>query len=630
MKKVVAVTGSMTSAAHTAMAAEALEATADMLGYDIRVERRGPSGTSDLLSEGEIRNADVVILATDQPDDQGRFRGKTIHRATPGEAIRHTAKLLRDAVGDKGIGPVAELAPRRSVQPDSLPPREERRVAAVQAPAPAAPAALPSEPTLPAAAPAAKRIVAVTSCPTGIAHTFMAAEALTKAARALGHEIRVETQGSVGSGNTLTPAEIDAADIVIIAADTNVALDRFRHKRIYSTSTGKALKGGKQVVAAAFDEASALDAGAAAEPGTGRNLAGEVERLKAERSAQRTGPYKHLMTGVSYTIPVVVAGGLAIALSFMFGIDAAKEPGSLAAALMQIGGQSAFALMVPVLSGFIAFSIADRPGLAPGLIGGMLANQIGAGFLGGLASGFLAGYIALYLRNWIRLPQNLEGLKPVLIIPLLASVAVGLLMIYVVGTPIAAVLSALTGWLSGMTSANAVLLGLLLGGMMAVDMGGPVNKSAYTFAVGLLASEAYLPMAAVMAAGMTPPLGLALATVIAKNRFTRDERDAGKAAAVLGLSFITEGAIPFAAKDPLRVIPPGIAGSAVAGGLSMLFGCMLRAPHGGVFVLGIPNAVTNVGLYALAIAAGTLVTTVLVIVMKRPVAAETALEAGAS
>ncbi|EWY36984.1 PTS fructose transporter subunit IIBC [Skermanella stibiiresistens SB22] len=604
------------------MAAEALEITADMLGYDIRVERLGPEGPMDRLSEGDIRAAEVVILATDQPDDQGRFHGKSIHRTTPSEAIRHTARVLRDALGDRELEPVAELAPAVAApMPVAAPKRQAIK-----------PAASPTTAPPPAAAPVAeipKRIVAITSCPTGIAHTFMAAEALNKAAKAMGHQIRVETQGSVGSGNTLTPEEIEAADVVIIAADTNVALDRFTHKRVYSTSTGKALKGGKQVITTAFAEAAQPGGGGeAATPGVGKNLAGEVERLKAERSSQRTGPYKHLMTGVSYTIPVVVAGGLAIALSFMFGIDAAKEPGSLAAALMQIGGQAAFALMVPVLSGFIAFSIADRPGLAPGLIGGMLANQIGAGFLGGLASGFMAGYIAYYLRAWIKLPQNLEGLKPVLIIPLLASVAVGLLMIYVVGTPIAAILSGLTAWLSGMTSANAVFLGLLLGGMMAVDMGGPINKSAYTFAVGLLASETYLPMAAVMAAGMTPPLGLALATMLAKNRFTQDERDAGKAASVLGISFITEGAIPFAAKDPLRVIPPGIVGSALTGALSMLFGCELRAPHGGIFVLGIPNAVTHVGLYALAIVIGTVVTAVLVILLKKPGTAAT-LGAGA-
>jgi PTS system fructose-specific IIC component len=347
MKKIVAVTGSKVSAAHTIMAAEALEATADMMGYDIRVERRGPSGASAPLTEGEIRNADVVILATDQPDEQSRFKGKTVQRATPGEAIRHTARLLRDAVGDRGLTPVAELPPRPPVQPELAPPK------------PPASAPLPVSP-----------------------------------------------------------------------------------------------------VATAFDEAAPVEDGEPVERGEVGNPGGEFEKQEAERSAQRTGPYKHLMTGVSYTIPLVVAGGLSIALSFMFGIDAAREPGSLAGALMQIGSQAAFALIAPVLSGFIAFSIADRPGLAPGLIGGMLANQIGAGFLGGLASGFLAGYIAYFLRSWIRLPQNLDWLKPVLIIPLFASVAVGLLMIYVLGIPIAAILSALTGWLSGMTSANAVLLGL--------------------------------------------------------------------------------------------------------------------------------------------------------------------------
>jgi fructose PTS system EIIBC or EIIC component len=351
MKKVVAVTGSKVSAAHTIMAAEALEATADMMGYDIRVERRGPSGTSDPLTEGEIRNADVVILATDQPDEQSRFKGKTIHRATPGEAIRHTARLLRDAVGDRGLTPVAELPPRPPVQPEPAPPQPP-----VPIPAPASP------------------------------------------------------------------------------------------------------------TARAFDEAAPPEDQEPVERSVSRNPGGEVERLEveaeAEHSGPRTGPYKHLMTGVSYTIPLVVAGGLTIALSFMFGIDAATEPGTLAGALMQIGSQAAFALIAPVLSGFIAFSIADRPGLAPGLIGGVLASQIGAGFLGGLASGFLAGYIVFYLRSWIRLPQNMEWLKPVLIIPLFANVAVGLLMIYVVGPPIASILSALTGWLSGMTTANAVLLGL--------------------------------------------------------------------------------------------------------------------------------------------------------------------------
>jgi PTS system fructose-specific IIC component len=315
-------------------------------------------------------------------------------------------------------------------------------------------------------------------------------------------------------------------------------------------------------------------------------------------------------------LPIVVAGGLLIALSFVFGIEAFKEKGTLAAALMDIGGGAAFKLMIPILSGFIAYSIADRPGLTPGLVGGMLAVNLSAGFLGGIVSGFLAGYIALLIRDRVHLPQHFEGLKPVLVIPLLSTLAVGLLMIYVVGGPVKAVMDAMTHFLQGMSSTNAVILGALLGAMMATDMGGPINKAAYTFAVGLLTSNTFLPMAAVMAAGMTPPLGIAVATLVGRNRFTQAEREAGKAAGVLGLSFITEGAIPFAAKDPLRVIPSAILGSALTGALSMYFGVGLHAPHGGVFVLAIPNAVTHLGLYALAILAGTLTTTAALLVLK--------------
>jgi PTS system fructose-specific IIC component len=314
-------------------------------------------------------------------------------------------------------------------------------------------------------------------------------------------------------------------------------------------------------------------------------------------------------------LPVIVAGGLIIALSFVFGLNPAE--GTIGDALLQIGGKSAFALIVPVLSGFIAFSIADRPGLAPGLIGGMLAANLGMGFLGGILSGFLAGYIALLVRDKVNLPANLEGLKPVLVIPLLSTLAVGLLLVYVFGTPVKAILDGLTAFLQGMGQTNAVILGLILGGMMAVDMGGPVNKAAYTFAVGLLASNVFAPMAAVMAAGMTPPLGLALGTLLAKRQFTEEEREAGRVATVLGISFITEGAIPFAAKDPIRVLPACILGSAVAGALSMLFGCTLRAPHGGIFVLAIPNAVGQGGLYVVAIAVGTLVTALAITQLKR-------------
>jgi PTS system fructose-specific IIC component len=385
---------------------------------------------------------------------------------------------------------------------------------------------------------------------------------------------------------------------------------RFAGKSVYETSVGRALKESEKVIREAFATPKAPKEA---------DFMQEVKKAKAAQAEKRAGPYKHLLTGVSYMLPIVVAGGLTIALSFVFGIEAFEEEGSIAAALMAIGGGAAFALMVPVLSGFIAFSIADRPGLAPGLIGGMLAANLQAGFLGGIVSGFLAGYVALGLRNYIKLPVHFEGLKPVLIIPLLSTLVVGLLMVYVVGTPVKNIMDGLTAFLQGMSSTNAVFLGLLLGGMMAVDMGGPVNKAAYTFAVGLLGSDTFMPMAAVMAAGMTPPLSLSLATFIAENRFSADEHEAGKAAAVLGISFITEGAIPFAAKDPFRVIPACIAGSAVAGGLSMLFNCTLRAPHGGVFVLAIPNAVSHLLLYTVAIAAGTVVTALLLRQLKKPI-----------
>lgn len=450
-------------------------------------------------------------------------------------------------------------------------------------------------------------LVAVTACPTGIAHTFMAAEALTRAARAKGYAIRVETQGSVGAKNTLTPEEIAQADAVIIGADTHVSTERFVGKRLLQTSVGEALKQAERVVeqALALPEPMSATRPVVAPP------------LGAPVKAEPAGAYKHLLTGVSFMLPFVVAGGLLLALSFVFGIDAYKQPGTLPAALKGIG-DAAFMLMVPALAGYLAYSIADRPGLAPGFIGGMLANQLNAGFLGGIAAGFLAGYVARALRDRIRLPTNLEGLKPVLIIPLLSALIVGLLMTYVIGAPVAALMGALTRFLTGLSGTNAVLLGLLLGAMVAFDTGGPVNKAAYAFAVGLLGSSTFTPMAAVMVAGMTPPLGLALATVVAKSRFTSQEREAGKAAAVLGLAFITEGAIPYAARDPLRVIPSIVFGSAIAGAVSMGFGCALRAPHGGIFVLAIPNAVQPLGYYVLALVAGTLATTLALIVLKRP------------
>jgi PTS system fructose-specific IIC component len=356
----------------------------------------------------------------------------------------------------------------------------------------------------------------------------------------------------------------------------------------------------------------------------GAALADQVAAAKKQRSAKSSGPYRHLMTGVSFMLPFVVAGGLLIAISFALGgiyaFDDAHK-GTLAWALFQIGAKSAFALIVPVLSGYIAYSIADRPGITPGMVGGMLAASLGAGFLGGIISGFLAGYTALLISRKLKLHRNLEGLKPVLIIPLVSTLVVGLLMIYVVGTPVATALHGLENWLRSMQTGSAVTLGLLLGAMMAFDMGGPVNKAAYAFSTGLIASQVYTPMAAAMAAGMTPPLGIALATWVFRNRFVLDEREAGNAAAVLGMAFITEGAIPFAARDPMRIIPACVVGSAITGAISMAAGVELKVPHGGIFVLPIPNAVTHLGMYVVAIAVGTVVTALAVGLLKRPLSA---------
>jgi len=453
-------------------------------------------------------------------------------------------------------------------------------------------------------------IVAITSCPTGIAHTFMAAEGLEQAAKALGYDIRVETQGSVGAGTPLTPEEISRAALVLIAADKEVERSRFVGKRVFATATKPAITAGEALIRQAFSEAT--------------TQAGDTQKASSEAAApqKKAGPYKHLMTGVSFMLPFVVAGGLLIALGFAFGGIYAGDKsnaGTLAHALFTIGATGAFTLIVPVLAGYIAYSIADRPGIAPGMVGGVLAANLGAGFLGGIVAGFIAGYATDLLNRAIRLPKNLAGLKPVLILPLLGTLITGLLMLYAVGTPVAQALQALTDWLQGMRGASSVLLGLLLGGMMAIDMGGPINKASYAFATGLITTQIYSPMAAAMAGGMTPPLALALACRLFRNRFTREELEAGNAAAVLGLAFVTEGAIPFAARDPLRVIPALAVGSALAGAISMLVGAELKVPHGGVFVLTIPEAATHVGGYLAAIAAGTVVSTLLLGLLKRPI-----------
>ncbi|WAJ38436.1 fructose-specific PTS transporter subunit EIIC [Pseudomonas sp. GOM7] len=543
-----------------------LQAAAERLGWKAKVEVHDARAIGSPLSEADIAAADWVLVVKTGDLPLTRFVGKRLVQSTPAEALADPQRFLREA---------AERA----------------------------------EPYQATAAPAAsgsRRLVAITACPTGVAHTFMAAEALQQAATRMGIELQVETRGSVGARNLLDEAAIAAADAVLLATDIEVDTSRFAGKKVYRCGTGVALKQPQQTLERALSEARPLAEAASAEGSA------------AAKSGEKSGPYKHLLTGVSYMLPMVVAGGLLIALSFVFGIEAFKEEGTFAAALMKIGGDAAFKLMVPVLAGYIAYSIADRPGLAPGMIGGLLASSLGAGFIGGIVAGFLAGYSAKALAQWVRLPASVEALKPILIIPLLASLFTGLVMIYVVGTPVAGMLQSLTTFLDGMGSTNAILLGVLLGGMMCVDLGGPINKAAYAFSVGLLASSSYAPMAATMAAGMVPPIGMAIATVLARRKFADSERQAGKAAGVLGLCFISEGAIPFAAKDPLRVIPASIAGGALTGALSMYFGCKLMAPHGGLFVLLIPNAINHALLYLLAIVAGSLLTGVIYALIKQP------------
>lgn len=451
-------------------------------------------------------------------------------------------------------------------------------------------------------------IVAVTGCPTGIAHTYMAADSLKAKAAEMGVNIKVETNGSGGAKNVLTAEEIDNAVAVIIAADINVEMERFKGKHVIQVAVAEGIRHPQELIE------KALNQDAPVYQGNGQAQAGQKE--------QRKGFYKHLMNGVSNMLPFVVGGGILIAISFMFGYNSAnpQDPSynPFAAVLKLIGGNNAFALIVPVLAGFIALSIADRPGFAPGMVGGMMAANSGAGFLGGLIAGFLAGYIVLLLKKlFVGLPKSLEGIKSILIYPLLGIAITGLIMQYAIDTPVTWLNKEITHLLSGLGTGNAVLLGIVLGAMMSFDMGGPINKAAYVFGTGLLASGVYQPMAAIMAAGMVPPLGIAIATTIFKKKFSKADQDAGKACYVMGLSFITEGAIPFAAADPLRVIPSVMIGSAVAGAMSMAFGIGLRAPHGGIFV--VPLVQGGVLQYALSILVGAFISAILLGILKKPV-----------
>lgn len=464
-------------------------------------------------------------------------------------------------------------------------------------------------------------IVAVTACPTGIAHTYMAAEAIEKKAKELGYQVKVETRGSGGAKNVLTDDEIAKAAGVIVACDTNVPTDRFDGKKVIECQVSDGINKAEELIK--------------------RIAAGDAPVFKAsgkkEASHSSVGGkesvghqiYKHLMNGVSHMLPFVVGGGILIAIAFLidgFSVDLNSLPAdqranfgtiTQAAAMFKGIGGTAFGFMLPILAGFIAMSIADRPGLAVGFVGGSIAANGTSGFLGALVAGFVAGYIVLLLKKiFSKLPESLDGMKPVLLYPLLGIFLVGVIMQFVVEPPIGALNTAINNGLNGLNGASAVVLGVLLGGMMSVDMGGPVNKAAYVFGTASIAAGNYNIMAAVMIGGMVPPIAIALATIFFKNKFTADERKAGPTNFIMGLSFITEGAIPFAASDPLHVLPACVVGSAVAGGLSMAFGCTLMAPHGGIFVV---PTIGNPLMYIVALVIGSFIACGLLGLLKKKV-----------
>lgn len=456
------------------------------------------------------------------------------------------------------------------------------------------------------------QILAVTACPTGIAHTFMAAESLEQHAKKRGISIKVETNGSGGAKNILTDAEIAAADGIIVAADKNVAMARFNGKKVVITKVADGINKADELI----DRALKGDAPVYHASGS------DTEESAADVQGESLGRqiYKHLMNGVSHMLPFVVGGGILIALAFLFddySIDP-KNFGSntpLAKFFKDIGGAS-FGFMLPVLAGFISMSIADRPGLAVGFVGGALAGTTGSGFLGALIAGFLGGYIVNFLKKASKcLPESLEGIKPMLIYPFFGILIMGFISLFIIAPPV----SAINGWmvdtLKNMDPSARIFMGMIVAGMMAVDMGGPINKAAYVTGTGLLTSGEFHVMAAVMAGGMVPPLAIALCTTFFKNRFTESERKAGVTNYVMGLSFITEGAIPFAAADPLRVIPSCVVGSAVTGALTMAFDCTLRAPHGGIFVV---PTIGNPLMYLVSILVGAVVGCVILSILKKP------------
>lgn len=444
-----------------------------------------------------------------------------------------------------------------------------------------------------------KFVVAVTACPTGIAHTYMAEDSLKKKAAEMGVEIRVETNGTDGAKNKLTEDEIARADGVIVAADKKVDIARFNGKPVLQRPVAEGINKAEELITkAASGQASILQV---------EGSASSEEETEEDKSLWQN-TYKDLMNGVSHMLPFVVGGGILLALSFLFE-GVVGEEHALFTSLNTIGG-AAFEFLIPILAGYIAYSIADRPGLLPGMAGGLLAVQSDAGFLGGLVAGFVAGYAMNLVKKSLRgLPRAIEGLKSILLYPVLGLLVIGLLMYFLIGPFFSVINNGMISFLEGMGTGNAVLLGAVLGGMMAVDMGGPLNKAAYTFSIGIFndTGDGSL-MAAVMIGGMIPPLAIALSTVLFKDKFTETERKSGLSNFVLGLSFITEGAIPFAAADPLRVIGSSVVGAAIGGGLSQLWNAAIPAPHGGIFVVGLDD---NWWLFLIALAIGTVISTLI-------------------
>ena len=456
------------------------------------------------------------------------------------------------------------------------------------------------------------QVLAVTACPTGIAHTYMAAESLENKAKEMGITIKVETNGSGGAKNILTKEEIEKADCIIVAADKKVQMDRFDGKKVIQTKVANGIHKAEELLTDAVNGKAPIYH--AEGNGSDDEVSGEGESFGRQI-------YKHLMNGVSHMLPFVIGGGILIALAFLFD-DYSIDPANFGmntpfAAFLKTVGGTAFGFMLPVLAGYIAMSIGDRPALAVGFVGGMLANEGGSGFLGALLAGFIAGYLVVGLKKvFDKLPESLEGLKPVLLYPLFGILLIGAIIIFIVNPPVSALNDGITNLLNSMGESSKVILGLILGGMMAIDMGGPFNKAAYVFGTASLATGNYDIMAAVMIGGMVPPLSIALATTFFKNKFTKKERQSGITNYVMGLSFITEGAIPFAASDPVRVIPSCVAGSAIAGGMSMFFNCTLMAPHGGIFVVPV---IGNPLMYLVSLIVGSLVGMLILGLLKKPV-----------